>query len=379
LQQGVALARRIGRPFLEFTGLAHQALVDILRSFARAAERSRQAIELAERHGWTDEAAAGTAYRVLGSALVWQGRRPEEAEPWVQRAERIVRAEAEPAPALGVSYVRGTLELARGRDGDALAAFRVAERQDEHLAAPHYLVHLVPLTRAWLLHALVRLGELEQAEQVLAGLGDRDRDRGETRIAAAALRLAQGDPRAATAALAPVLDGSAPLTQSSWLVEGLLLEAIARDALGDASAARRALERALDLAEPDSVLLPFLLFPAPGLLERHARHGSAHLALIAQILGLLAGETPAPRAAGPQPLLDPVSKSELRVLRYLPTHLTAQEIAGELYVSANTVKTQMRTLYAKLGAHSRAEAVDRARAIGLLASLPPTACWAASA
>ena len=172
------------------------------------------------------------------------------------------------------------------------------------------------------------------------------------------LRLAQGDPHAATAALAPVLDGCAPLIRPSWLVEGLLLEAI---------------------AQPDSVLLPFLLHPVAGPLERHARHGSAHLALIAQILGLLAGETPAPRAAGPQPLLDPVSKSELRVLRYLPTHLTAQEIAGELYVSANTVKTQMRTLYAKLGAHSRAEAVDRARAIGLLASLPPTACWAASA
>jgi len=75
-----------------------------------------------------------------------------------------------------------------------------------------------------------------------------------------------------------------------------------------------------------------------------------------------------PLAAGQRPLLDPVSKTELRVLRYLPTHLTAQEIAGELYVSANTVKTHMRTLYAKLGAHSRAEAVDRARALGLLAS-----------
>jgi LuxR family maltose regulon positive regulatory protein len=182
------------------------------------------------------------------------------------------------------------------------------------------------------------------------------------------LRLAQGDARAAAAALAPVLDGSAPLIQSSWLVEGLLLEAIARDALGDASAAEHALERALDLAESESMLLPFLLHPAPGLLERHARHGSAHLALIAQILGLPAGETPAPRAAGPQPLLDPVSKSELRVLRYLPTHLSAQEIAGELYVSPNTVKTHMRTLYAKLGAHSRGEAVDRARATGLLAA-----------
>ena len=58
---GVALARRIGRPYLEFTGLAYLAAVEIYRSFARAAERSRQAIELAERHGWTDDPAAGVA------------------------------------------------------------------------------------------------------------------------------------------------------------------------------------------------------------------------------------------------------------------------------------------------------------------------------
>ena len=103
---------------------------------------------------------------------------------------------------MGVYYVRGQLELGRGRAADALAAFQVAER----LAGPHPLAR--PL-RAWLVHALVRLGEIDRAEQALASLSDRDRDRGEMRIAAAALRLAQDDPHAATAALAPVLDGSA--------------------------------------------------------------------------------------------------------------------------------------------------------------------------
>src|SRR5260370_41199512 len=62
LEQGVALARRIGRPYLEFTGLAYQAAIEVSRSFTRAAERGRQAIELAERHGWTDEPAAGMAF-----------------------------------------------------------------------------------------------------------------------------------------------------------------------------------------------------------------------------------------------------------------------------------------------------------------------------
>jgi LuxR family maltose regulon positive regulatory protein len=224
---------------------------------------------------------------------------------------------------------------------------------------------LTPM-RAMLLHTQVRLGDVDRAEQALADLGEHDRDRAETRIATAVLRLAQDDPRAAAAALAPVLDGSAPVLQWAWLAHAFLLEAIAQDALGDAAAADRALERALDLAEPDGALLWFLLHPAPGLLERHARHGTAHAALTAEILSLLAGQTPA-LPAGPQPPLEPLSSSEIRVLRYLPTNLTMPEIAGELYVSHNTVRTHMRHLYTKLGTHRRAEAVARARDLGLLA------------
>ena len=69
LEMGVALARRIRRPFLEFTGLAYQTAAGIYRSFTRAAERGRQAIEVAERHGWADEPAAGLAYVILGAML----------------------------------------------------------------------------------------------------------------------------------------------------------------------------------------------------------------------------------------------------------------------------------------------------------------------
>ena len=190
------------------------------------------------------------------------------------------------------------------------------------------------------------------------------------RIGLAALRLAQDDPPAAAAALAPVLDGSAPVPWPGWLAQALLLEAIARDALGDPAAAGRALERALDLAEPDGALYWFLLHPASGLLERHARHGTAHAALIADILSLLAGRTLASPPAGPPPPLEALSGSELRVLRYLPTNLTVPEIARELYVSRNTVKAHTRSLYTKLGTHTRAEAVARARALGLLAPSP---------
>ena len=333
LERGAALARRIGRPFLEFTGLAHLAAVEMFQSYSRAAQRSRQAIELAERHGWASDPALGTACMVLGTILTWQGRL-DEAEPWVQRAERTLTAEAQPATGHVLHYLRGLLELARGRDADALAALRAAE----------------PL-----------------AEQALTELGHHDSEHGETRIATAALRLAQGDPHAAVAALAPVLDGAPSALPWIGLAHAFLLEAMARDALGDQGAAYQALERALDLAEPDGALSLFLLHPAPGLLERHTRHGTAHAALIAEILSLLASQNPAPPRIGPPPLSEPLSDSELRVLRYLPTNLTRPDIAGELCVSINTVGTHMGNLYAKLGVHSRREAVDRARGLGLLA------------
>jgi LuxR family maltose regulon positive regulatory protein len=386
LDQGVALARRIGRPYLEFTGLAHQAAIEIVRSFAGAVETGMQAVLLAQRHGWTDEPAAGMASTVVGTVLVWQGRL-EEAELWVQRAERALRADAEPAEGLARSasppsspstsrrrwsartrLIRGLLELGRGRDADALTALQSADRLAGRLAQPS---HLVLPNRSLLVQTLVRLGETERAEEALAGSDDQDRERGDMHVAMAVLRLAQAQPDAAIAALGPVLDGAAPqVLRRAWLGQAFLLEAIARDALGDEVAAASALERALDLAEPDGTLTIFLLHPAPGLLERHAGHGTVHAALIADILSLLAGRELAPPPAGAQPPLEALSDSEIRVLRYLPTNLTAAQIARELYVSTNTVRTHMRHVYEKLGTHTRADAVARARALGLLAPSP---------
>ena len=363
LEQGVALAGRIGRPFLGFTGLAYLALTEAYRSSARSAEHSRQAIELARRHGWTDEPAAGIAYALQGWEMAWQGQL-EEAKLRVQRAERTLRADSEPAAALAIRFVRGLLDLELGQEPDALAAVQAVESLAGRLAAP---IYLVAQTRALYLHALVRLGETRRAEQVLADLGRREHDRGELQVATAALRLAQHDPRAAILALAPVLRGSAPLVWPSRLPQAYLLEAIARDTLGEHGASEHALERALDLAERRRALAPFLLHPAPDLLARHARQRTAHAALITEIRDALAGRRAAAPPTAGRPLAEPLSASELRVLRYLPTNLTSAEIARELFVSRNTVKTHMRNLYAKLGTHRRAEAIARARELRLLA------------
>jgi LuxR family transcriptional regulator, maltose regulon positive regulatory protein len=360
LEQAIALARRIEAPYLEFMGLTYRAEIELNRWIPQAVELSRRALDVARLNGWTDDLFAGFASMTLGSALTWQGQL-DEAEDWVQRAERIFRAEANPASAMGGYFVRGQLELARGRLDDALAAFRTAER----LAGPHPMAR--PL-QAWLMYVLVGLGETDQVQADLAGLPDRVRNRGEMRIAEAVLRIAQQDPRAATTALAPVLAESARVGWRSWRAEAYLLEAIARDSLGDPGAADRAFERALDIAAPDGALLWFLLHPARQLFERQAGRQTGHADLIAQILGLVTGGKPA-SGDRPRQLLDPLSRSELRVLRYLPTHLSASEIATELSISTSTVRTHMRNVYTKLGAHRRAEAVARARALGLIA--PP--------
>jgi LuxR family transcriptional regulator, maltose regulon positive regulatory protein len=363
LEQGAALARRIERPYLELTGLAHQTVIALDRSYAPGVASAMQAIELAERHGWADDPAVGVACVMLGASLAWQGQL-EEAEPWIERAERTLRPEVEPAAVASARYVRGVLELARGQNAEALAAFLAGERLAPRLLAHPQVLHP---TRSLLVQALVRLDETERAKRFLAGLGDEDTERGEIRVAMAAIRLARDDPHGATTVLAPVLGGSAPVISQMWLAQAHVLEATARDALGDSSGAESALERALDLAEPNGALWPFVLNPTPELLERLARSRGTHASLVADIQDLLAGTVKTRTLAQAPPLVEPLSNAELRVLRYLPTNLSAPEIAREMYVSQNTVKTHVQNLYAKLGTHRRSEAVTRARDLGLLA------------
>jgi LuxR family transcriptional regulator, maltose regulon positive regulatory protein len=368
LEQGICLARRIGRPYLELTALAHGAHATLLfRPEAAREEWTRQAIDLADRHGWAGEPLAGMAYAQLGIVALYRGCL-DDAEPWLERAERTLRAEVEPAPGMSLRYARAILELARGRPREALEAFGAAERLAATLAGPHTSVTSM---RSRLLHTLVGLGQVDRAEQALAELGEDERASAEMRTAAAALRLARGDPAGAADALAPVLDGSVPGVRRVWMMTALLLAAQARDALGDQEEAGRVLERALDIAESHDMFLPFLLDPIPALLERHRRGRTAHPALISQIIDLLTGQEGLGRIVSPGVPgvagVPELTESETRVLRYLPTHLTVQEIAEELFISVNTVSSHKFHLFAKLGVHSRHEAVDRARALGLLA------------
>ena len=180
--------------------------------------------------------------------------------------------------------------------------------------------------------------------------------------------LAEGNPPAALAAVADVLDGTAPVLGYVTVMEAHLLAGLAHRELGDQRAASQAAERALALAESDRLILPFAMTGSAGLLEALPRHQTAHAALLADILDVLHGASPAARQQPWPPPAEELSPGELRVLRYLPTNLSRPEIAGELSVSPNTVNAHIRSIYAKLGVRDRSSAVRRARELRLLAT-----------
>jgi LuxR family maltose regulon positive regulatory protein len=373
LEEALALARRIGRPYLEIGCLGYLALAAVVSgsSVPDALRLSEEAVTIAEAHGWGTHRIVGPAVAAGAAALAWLGRL-DEAERWLERVERekSTTDESEIEPVL--HYARGFVRLGQSRFADALDDFRATERLQRRHARQHALSVDVP---AWILHAQILMGDTGQARAGLAALGPQERERAGMRIAAAELALADHRPQNAAAALAPlterapepmVEDPGQVLSLRRAMVHALLLEAVARDQLDDLDGAEASVEQALELTELDGMMLPFLLVPVRDLLERHPVHRTAHAALLARIRNALAGSLPQPEHQ-PAPLQDPLSDAELRVARFLPSNLKSPEIAAELFVSTNTVRTHMRHIYSKLDAHSRSEAVARARELGLLA------------
>jgi LuxR family transcriptional regulator, maltose regulon positive regulatory protein len=362
LEHALELARRAGRPYLEIGCLSHIALLPT-RPLTRQRPVAAEAVAIAERHGWATEPIACMALATMGAVDVAQGRFAEAREV-LDRAERALRAEAEPATALFLFLVRGIQRLGEGQLDEAARVFAAAERTQTSLVTTHVNTALV---RNFLVQTQLRMGQRAAARATLARVGQEQRDWAETRCAAAAIHLADEDATSAIEVLAPVLSGEASVIRVFTAVQALLLDALARERLGQAAAAEADVERALELTEADAVVFPFLLTPVQDLLDRHPRHRTAHATLLIDIRGLLAGSPPA-RLGQPAVLAEPLSESELRVLRYLPSNLSAPDIAGELFVSTSTVKTHMRHVYEKLAVHRRTDAVERARELGLLAA-----------
>lgn len=213
----------------------------------------------------------------------------------------------------------------------------------------------------------VRLAEAEAhlAGDAPAEAEDAARDAGgaEGAVALARVHLHERDPAAASRAVRPVLmEPSAP---AAVRVDAWLLDACLAYREEDRSRGRRSLERALRLGEREKIGLPFararswllpVLHRDPELFQPHQR-----------FLGRLGmgGLSDHGDAADPA-VVGPLSKRELEVLTLLSKMLTTEEIATEMYLSVNTVKTHLRNIYRKLAVTRRGEAVRRARRYRLL-------------
>ena len=365
LERALELIRRTGQPFLQVSCQGHLAIAGAWTglSLARGIELSEEAVGIAEEHGWMEDQVVVTGLAGAALSLLLLGRF-DEVERSLEQAGHAMRPGGEPGTELLVHHARGLLHLVQGAFEGALVEFRAAQEMDTRLAGEHAFA---VVSRARLLQAQVGIGQVAEARAALTKLPGEERDTCYMRVSAATIHLAEGDAERAVDLLAPVMDRPAPpIHHSPATIEAAVLDAVAREQLGDRHAAEASLERALELAEPEGIILPFALAPVDGLLERHPPHRTAHAALISGIRDVLAGSSIEPGANG-SPLLEELSEAELRVIRYLPSNLKAPEIASELFVSPNTVRTHLRHIYAKLGVHSRSEAVERARELGLAA------------
>jgi LuxR family transcriptional regulator, maltose regulon positive regulatory protein len=183
--------------------------------------------------------------------------------------------------------------------------------------------------------------------------------------ATARAHLAAGELRAARDCVRGVLSSSSPQVERFTLVDALLCAAQIAEADASDGQALEILTRALDVAQ-DEMILPFLRGrdAFAGLLARHPGMAARWPAPLVSAAGQPPLPIPAQRV--PRDLPDPLTPRELTILRLLTTTMSTGEIAEELCLSVNTVKTHLAAIYRKLPASRRREAVQRARDLELI-------------
>jgi LuxR family maltose regulon positive regulatory protein len=188
-------------------------------------------------------------------------------------------------------------------------------------------------------------------------------------ITLARILLASGSVVQATGLLDRLLEAAEHGGRTGSMIEILVLQALANDVGGDVRAALVPLERALTLAEPEGYVRVFvdegprMAAVLQAALKRGAAPGYVQRLLTDSYPSRAAGE---PRAGQNSVKIEPLSERELDVLRLLATDLDGPEIASQLMVSLNTVRTHTKSIYTKLGVNNRRAAVHRAEELALL-------------
>ncbi|WP_131732258.1 LuxR C-terminal-related transcriptional regulator [Actinomadura formosensis] len=320
--------------------------------------RFRWAADLAAKAGRLPEVStlpAGRRVATAHLACAWvalEDARLDEAQ--VELAKVRVANEQVPDDFLAVLHdlLTARLDIATGRPERALT---VLDGTDEDAAELPWLRRRMRLAEA----------EAHMADGAPAAAIGPARDAGgaEGAVALARVHLDRQDPAAASTAIRPVLTESsapAPVRLDAWLLDACLAYRT-----GDHSRGRRSLERALRLGEREGIRLPFArargwLLPV---LERDPELLRPHRRLIAP---LVPAGTRTPAAPEAPAAVDRLSAREREVLTLLAKMLTTEEIAAEMYISVNTVKTHLKSIYRKLAVTRRGEAVRRAHRLHLL-------------
>ncbi|WP_435818504.1 LuxR C-terminal-related transcriptional regulator [Micromonospora lupini] len=389
-----AAAREAGRPRTELVGASRSALLLAVRGDLRAAEvAARDALGMPPCRGWSCRLDCGYAYLALAVVALHRDQ-PEEAAANLALAAPatgavgpagavVAGASAEPVGAGGLAEAgssagsgpRGepvaaaVFALCRARldrdAGDPAAAQRLLARAREALPDGPAAAELSSLLRAAEVEARAERGDLDSARDLLATAGAATPA---LDVALARVELRAGDLGAAGRALPDWQPPSAAAWPLPVRLDAGLLEAVLAERAGDGRRAGRVLEQVLDLAGPQGCRLAFTRAQPSvrDLLAAHLDAGTAHFSLVSDLVRGV--EESAPRSAVESGgLLDePLTERELTILRYLQSILSNVEIAAELSLSVNTVKTHVRNIYRKLGATRRREAVRRARELRLI-------------
>ena len=365
LTRAVTLARLHGLDYVAVSALSDLALLDVMnRGPAGDQGHAREAIELAARRGWAGIPQTACAHTALALATFFD-LRPTEAAEHLEHAVAASGQVRRRQLAFVVAHLAARLHGATGSPREGLRILDEYELLHRHGAAPPYEPASLAAMRARL---LIAAGETEAAAAAIApahGAPWLVVD-----IAEARLALTAGEPAEAVEILVAAQRDGKTGTHAVTDVERAVLEAVAHDEAGEPAAAARALEEALALVEVNRHRWPFLELGRrmEELLRRQIRVGTAHRAVVGELLDAFADRAPVSRTV--TPLLEPLSEREQAILRYLPTALSNREIAAELFVTTNTVKTHLRSIYRKLDVARRREAVERARDLRLLSPGP---------